>query len=68
MNVILFPPSPQAMEAELHLGKASVSVKCMWKEKAQSPGKAGGKGAGITLLTTEEHKVYEIWPVQVAYI
>lgn len=39
-------PSPQAMEAELHLGKASVSVKCMWKERAQSPGNAGGKGAG----------------------
>lgn len=56
------PPSPQAMEADLYLGKADlyldkVSVKCMWKEKAQSPGNAGGKGAGITLLITEEHKV-----------
>lgn len=37
------PPSPQAMEADLYLGKASVSVKCMWKERAQSPGNAGGE-------------------------
>lgn len=51
------PPSPQAMEAELYLGKASVSVKCMWKERPESPGNAGGKGAGITILITEEHKV-----------
>lgn len=50
------------MEADLYLGKADlyldkVSVKCMWKERAQSPGNAGGKGAGVTLLITEEHKV-----------
>lgn len=51
------PPSPQAMEADLYLGKASVSVKCMWKERAQSPENAGGKGAGVTLLITEEHRV-----------
>lgn len=51
------PPSPQAMEADLYLGKASVSVKCMWKERAQSPGNAGGKRASVTLLITEEHKV-----------
>lgn len=51
------PPSPQAMEAELYLGKASVSVKCMWKEKPQSSGNAGGKGDGVTLLMTEKHKV-----------
>lgn len=51
------PPSPLAMEAELYLGKASVSVKCTWKERAQSPGNAGVNGAGVTLLMTEEHKV-----------
>lgn len=39
-----------------------------WKKRAESPGNAGGKGAGVTLLMTEEHKVWEIWPVQLAYI
>jgi len=49
------------------LGEASVSGKRAWKERAPSPETAGGTGARATLPIAQEHEVYEVKPVQLAY-